>query len=317
MRHRVIAAGLVLALAALSFTSPSAALPSAPTFPSVTVEVGPVAAVDVNRDSEVNISTNGTVNVTAPAFWSSQINIYFNVTVNNTYWPATISPMSATLTGSGEIPFTVNVTVPGRVSVDAGAEIFVDANVTVPPGIGRSFTDQTPIPILQYFGLSITSKTTTSPENFTAHSGSDAGFAIRLQNLGNGRDSFELSVSNLAELQARGISVNLPSPISVPAKVTVNVNGNISVPASVTAGNFTISIQGLSTGAVAKGETVAAFGEKAFTVVPPDDPGGNNSGDHNETGGKGFLSSFEATLAVAATAGAALLAAAWRRARRP
>src|SRR6476660_2084388 len=105
-----------------------AAIPAAIVVPAVHLEIGAVAPVDVDRDSDLVITTNGTVNITVPSFGNPTENVYFNVTVNNTYWPATITPDRATLTGSGEVAFTVNVTVPGRVAVDAGAEIWVDAN---------------------------------------------------------------------------------------------------------------------------------------------------------------------------------------------
>lgn len=320
MKPRAAMLVAFVVLGSLQAAGGAAALPAAPVFPQVLVSVAPVAPVDVNRDSEANITTNGTVNITVPAFVTVETHIYFNVTVNNTYWPATISPRSAVVTGSALIPFTVNVTVPGRVSVDAGAAIYVDANVSVAPGFGKSFTDETAIPIIQYFGLAMTPRTSTSAENFTVTAGADTGFSLRLQNLGNGRDSFELRVDNLADLQARGMTVTLPSPISVPAKVTVNVNGNITVPATLTTGNFTISVTGLSTGAAAKGDTVTASTAKLFAVVPPEPGGGNGGGGGgggNVTSGKGFLPGFEGPAAGLSLAGVAALAAAHRRIRRP
>jgi hypothetical protein len=291
--------------------------PVAPIIPQVLVTVNPVAAVDVDKDNETAVVATGTVNITLPPWATVSTHVYLNVTINNTYWPATIGPMTSALNGSGEVAFTVSVSVPGRAGIDANAVIAVQANVSVPPGFGKVFWGETTLPIQQYFGLEITPRTSTSNENFTAQAGKDTTFAIRLQNLGNGRDSFELRLNNLADLQSRGIAVYLPSPVSVAAKVTANVNGNVSVPASVTDGNFTLSIVALSTGAAAKGNTVSASAEKHFRATPPD-PGTSGGPPPTDTpAGKGFLPGFEGAAALVA-AGAVAVAAAWsRRLRRP
>ena len=187
-------------------------------------------------------------------------------------------------------------------------------------GVGRSWTATTPLPVLQYFGVAITPSTSSSPTNFTAPGGADTGFSFRIQNLGNGADSFEIRLENIGELQASGISVFIPTPVTVPSKVTANVNGNITIPATLTSGNFTLAIVALSTGAAAKGETLTTSGEKHMRVVPPEDGGngggGGGGGGGTDQNGSGFLPGASAAMAVAATAGAAVMAT-WRRLRRP
>jgi hypothetical protein len=318
MRARAYAMAAVVCLSAAALAAPLAsALPTLPVVPQVRVEIDDVAAVDVNRDTDTVIRVNGTVNVTVPPIVTVTTNVYLNVTVNNTYWLALIEPPSASFTGSGEFAYVVNVTVPGRVAVDAGAEVFVDANVSVAPGVGRSWTASTPIPIVQYYGVAVTPSTSSSPANFSAEGGAQTPFSLRVQNIGNGRDTFELRVDNLGELQAAGISVYLPSPVTVPAKVTANVNGNVSVPASLNSGNFTLAISAFSTGAAAKGETVTAAGAKTMRVVPPADGGGGGGpggGGNNTTKPGGFLPGPGAGVA-AVSVGVA--AACWRRLRRP
>ncbi len=313
VKRRFCALTLGILVSAMVVPVVASALPTAPVVPQVRVEVGPVAPVDVNRDTETIITTNGTVDITVPAWATIEMRVYFNVSVNRTFWPATISSMSAVLTGSGVVPFTVNVSVPGRAAVEAGAVIYVDANVSVPPGLGRSWGAETPIPIVQYFGLAITPSTSTSPSNFSAPSGTETVFSVRIQNLGNGGDSFELQVENLAELQASGISVFLPSPVTIAAKVTAIVNGNLSLPASLLEGNFTLSIRALSTGAAARGEAVSTEGAKRFTVTLPEEPDGG--GTPSPQSGNGALPAFDAAATLAAAAGAAVLAV--RRVRRP
>jgi methionine-rich copper-binding protein CopC len=312
------AAALVLVLfLAISAASPlSGGLPPPPVVPQVRVELESVPPVDVDRDAEAVITGNGTVNVTVPSWFTNEIRVYFNVSVNNTFWFATIDPPSASFTGSHEVPFQVNVTVPGRVTVSAGAEIFVDANVSV-SGVGKSWTASTPIPIAQYFGVAITPWTSSSAVNFSAHAGGETPFAFRIQNLGNGPDSFDLHVDNIAELQAAGVSVYMPTPVNVPAKVTANVNGNVSVPASLTTGNYTLSFSALSSGAAAKGVSVTSAGAKRIQMLPPDETGGGGgSTQNNTTKPKGFLPGPDAAAAVSATAAAAALVS-WRRLRRP
>jgi hypothetical protein len=317
MKAKLVGLAVVLLLGATAAVPVAGAAPSPPVVPQVRVTVNPVAAVDVDKDNETAVVANGTVNVTLPSWATVGTHIYLNVTINNSYWPATISPMTSSLNGSGDVPFTVSVSVPGRSAVDANAVISVQANVSVPPGFGKLFWGETALPVLQYFGLDITPRTSTSNENFTAQAGKDTPFAFRLQNLGNGRDSFELHLDNLAELQSRGISVYLPSPVSVAAKVTANVNGNVSVPTSVTEGNFTLSIVALSTGAAAEGLTVAASALKHFSATPPDQGTSTGPPPAVTPSGKGFLPGFEGAAAVGAT-GIAAVAAVWaRRLRRP
>jgi len=315
---RLAAVALIALLAAGAAAPAGSALPAAPTLPQVRVQIEPVPAVDVDRDAEAVTTANGTVNVSVPAAYGGDVFVYFNVTVNNTYWFATIDPPSATFKGSTEVHYKVNVTIPGRVSIDVGAEIFVEANVSLPPGIGKVWSASAPIPIVQYFGVALTPYTSSSAANFTAHAGADTGFAFRIQNLGNGRDSFDLHVDNIAELQAAGISVYLPSPVQVPAKVTANVNGNVTVPTSLTAGNFTLSISALSSGAAAKGVSVTSAGAKKIMVLPPDTTGGDGggTGQNNTTKPKAFLPGPGAAAAVGATAVAAALVSR-RRLKRP
>ena len=98
--------GVGVLLAAAMFLVPAAAcsaaaLPPAPVIPQVRVEIDTVPAVDVNRDEETLVTVNGTVNVTAPPCCQVATNVYLNVTINNTFWFATIDPPSASFTGSG------------------------------------------------------------------------------------------------------------------------------------------------------------------------------------------------------------------------
>jgi len=298
------------------------ALPAAPAPPTVVgrVELDPLAPVEVNKDTDSLVATNGTVNVTIPGGFTVETRINLTAQVNNTDWFTTVEPSTATLTGSGEFPFKVNVTVPGRVASDAGAELFVAANITVigvPPLVSRIYTASTPVPVVQYFALSIQGVTPSSPENFTAEAGNQTAFSIRLQNLGNGRDSFELTVDNLAELQGQGIGVSLPSPVSVAKGGVVQINGNVSLPASLTSGNFTLTILGLSTGAASKGQTVTASAQKYFRAQAPPDGGGGPGPNGGPAAGKGFLPGPEPALVLLAVGLVAGAGARRRRTRRP
>ncbi len=309
---------LVLALVS---PGPAAASPSAPPAPTVVgrLEIAPIAPVDVNKDALSLVTTNGTVNVTIPGGFTVETRINLTVQVNDTDWSATISPTTMSLTGSGQFPFAVNVSVPGRVATDAPAEVFVAANISVvgfPPAVSRVYTASTPVPIVQYFGLALMAVTPSSPENFTAEAGNQTAFSIRLQNLGNGRDSFELSVDNLAQLQGQGIGVSLPSPVSVAKGGLVQINGNVSLPAALTSGNFSLTILGLSTGAASKGESVTGSAAKFFHAQPPPEDGGGGGGRGGGTpAGKGFLPGPEPGLVLIAVGAAAALVA--RRSRRP
>lgn len=306
-------------LAAIPFAA--SGLPSAPLPPTVIgrLEISPIAPVGVNKDNETLVTTNGTMNVTIPGALTVETRVNLTVQVNNTDWFATISPTTISLTGSGQFPFTVNVSVPGRVATDGGAEVFVAANISIvgfPPAVSRVYMESTPVPIIQYFGVALMAITPSSPENFTAQAGNQTAFSIRLQNLGNGRDSFELTMDNLAQLQGQGIGVSLPTPVSVAKGGVVQVNGNVSLPATVTSGNFSLTVLALSTGGASKGQSVTASASKFFHAQPPADNGGGQGGpDGGAPPGKGFLPGPEPGLVlVALGAGAALVS---RRLRRP
>jgi hypothetical protein len=316
MKLRATSAVLAAFLAAaLAFGAHALAAPQAPPFPQVVIKIAAVPAVNVETDSEVSITTNGTVNVTLASF--VEVNVYLNVSITNTYWAATITPMKGVLMGSGEIPFTVNVTVPGRSTLDSNAQIRVEANVSA-YGVGRIFTNETAIPIKQYYGVALTASTQASPEKFDATAGAETSFAFRLQNMGNGHDTFDIRIPNLGDLQSRGISVDVPSPVTnVGVRVTVNVNGRISLPANIALDNYTIELQAVSTGAVAAGGSVEATTAKIARVVPPApvENGGGTGNNTTDGAPKPFLPGFEGPTLAGALAVAAMVAG--RRPRRP
>lgn len=303
---------VALLAGAAAFGGPAQAAPSAPPFPQVSIKITSVSPVNVETDADVIITTNGSVNLTLPS--SFEVTVYLNVTITTTYWDASITPMQATVTGSGEIPFTVTVSVPGRSSAQANAQIQVDANVSA-YGVGRTFSNSTDVPIKQYYGVELTSSTGNSPETFEATTGADTAFAFQLQNIGNGRDSFEIRVANLADLQSRGIAVDVPTPVAnVAEKLKVNVNARISLPFTAALDNYTIEIQAVSTGAVSTGGSVMDSTAKTARAVPPL-PGNNGTDPNNTTKPPtGFLPGFDVIVTAAAVGFAA---AAWRRFRPP
>lgn len=317
VRRRFIpAATLVLLMLAAALPQAQGA-PFAPTFPAVYVNITPLEPVDVSADGEQNITANGTVSVTLFSFVETRVNL--TAEVHDTFWSAEIAPISVTLTGSGTIPFTVNITVPGHAPAGTATVLFVNANVsTTNYPVGRDFDNQTPIPILQYYGVALTAATPSSPERFDAAAAAETSFAFRLQNTGNGADSFEISVLNLAELQASGISVDIPSPVSGVGKgVTVIQSGKVTLPPSVALQDFPLQIQASSAGALGKGLTATGATTKTIHAVAALPDGGNNGTGNNTTEPpKGFLPGMSVPLAVGAL-GVAAVAAAWRRLRPP
>ncbi|HEX9709871.1 MAG TPA: choice-of-anchor T family protein [Candidatus Thermoplasmatota archaeon] len=319
MRRTLLALGLAWALVALAL--PATAAPGPPV-PQVTVRLEDVPPVDVNRDSATEVVVNGTVNVTVPGF--VEVSVALNVSVLNTYWGAVITPTRANLTGSGDVPFTATVTVPPRAGAEDGAAVEVVANVSA-YGVGRDFLGQTPVPVIQFFALEVDPAVPKdSPATFSAEVGEETAFSFRLKNTGNGHDSFEVRVSNGAELQNLGITTELASPITnVGSGVTVVVSGTVDLPGGLDLADYPLAIEALSTGAVAEGMQAVAATQKlihATEAAPPPDPGpGPNPGDggsENRTDG-GFLAGPGAAGAAGALAAGALAAVAWRRARRP
>jgi hypothetical protein len=292
-----------------------------PPLPQVTVRLDTVEPVDVNHDGDTVVVVNGTVNITAPSF--VEVGVALNVSVLSLYWPAEVDPHRGNLTGSGDVPFTVTVSVPARAAADAAAVVQVVANVSA-YGIGRDFTGDTTIPIVQFYGVALEPAVPlTSPTTFDAQVGADTSFSFRLQNTGNGKDSFEVRVANAAELQNLGITTDLGSPITnVASGVKVVVTGSVHLPSTLALGDFQLNLEALSTGAVSDGSQAVASTQKVIHAVeapPGPDPGnGGNGGDGNGTGGPSEGSpGLGAVEAVAAVGAVALAAGAVRRVRRP
>jgi hypothetical protein len=290
---------------------------AAPAPPNAVVYIEKVPPVDVQGATNVSVTVNGTVNVTLFSFVNTEV--FLNVTILNTFWMAQISPASATLTGSGSIPYVVTVEVPGTASSDSNPLILVEANVSA-YGVGRTFSNQSAIPIKQYYGVELTATTSASPDTFNAHAGATSTFAFLLRNTGNGKDSFEVRVKNVADLQARGINANLPSPISrVGSGVQLVVSGNVTLPPSLDNGSFPLVVEAFSTGAATGSQAVSAETTKTITALPaqPTGPGTGNGAGNGSTNGTGNpIPGLPAAAAIAAMAVGAS-AAAWRRFKLP
>ncbi len=291
-----------------------------PPLPQVTVRLDEIPPVDVNHDGETVVVVNGTVNITAPSI--VEVSVALNVSVLATYWPSDVTPVRSNLTGSGDVPFTVTLSVPARVAAGNDATVQVVANVSA-YGIGRDFFGETAVPVVQFYGVTLDPAVpNSSPATFEAQVGKDTGFSFRLTNTGNGKDSFEVQVTNLAELQNMGVTVDLSSPVTnVASGVALAVSGTVHVPSSLATGDYPMSIQAISTGAVSDGTQAVATTQKVIrateaTSPPPPGGGGDGGASNNSTGG-GFLPAPGAVAAVAAVGGAAIVAAAWRRPKRP
>lgn len=317
---------LGLAMALLLTAAPAALSAAAPAPPQVTVRLDSIPPVDVDHDGDTVVTVNGTVNVTVPSF--VPVSIALNVSVPPGYWDAVVTPERGNLTGPGSIPFTVTVSIPSRVGSEDGAAVEVVANVSA-YGVGRDFTGQTDLPIVQFYDVWVDPAVPNSQgATFDATAGKDTAFSFRLKNTGNGHDSFEVRVSNLADLQAQGVTADLASPVSnVAAGVTVVVTGSVHLPATLAAGDYPLSIEAASTGAASDGKEATASAQKtmhALEAPPGPEPGGGGGGGggdggagNNTTQSGGFLPGAGAPEALAAVGAAAVAAAAWRRTRRP
>jgi hypothetical protein len=316
-----------LLAAALLLLAPAAATAAPiPPLPQVDVRLDEVPPVDVNKETSTDIVVNGSVNITGvPAVVA--VSVALNVSVLSSYWPATITPQRENLTGSGDVPFTVTVTVPPRAPADSATTLQVVANVSA-YGVGRDFTGDTPIPIVQFYNVELDPAVpNTQPARFDAQAGGETSFSFRLRNTGNGRDSFEVRVTNSAELQGLGITTDLSSPITgVASGVTVVVTGSVSLPATLALGDYGLALEALSTGAVSSGTQAVGTAQKTIHAIAADPGPGNGNGNGggggngNDTGEKpsgGFLPAPGAMAAVGALAAVAVACAVGRRPRRP
>jgi hypothetical protein len=293
--------------------------------PQVTVRLDEIEPVAVDRDTPTEVVVNGTVNITVPGF--VEVSVALNVSVLRTFWAAVIAPVRDDITGSGDIHFTATVTVPPRAGSEDDATLEVVANVSA-FGVGRDFVGTTAVPVVQFFAVEVDPVVPGSnPVVFDAQLGAETPFSFRLKNAGNGHDSYEVRISNLAELQGLGITADLSSPITnVGPGVVLAVSGSVSLPATLAVGDYTLAFEALSTGAVAEGEEAKASDQKTIHAVesdpgdPDPDPEDPDPGDNGTDGGGGeggLLPGPGGAGVFVAVAIAALALGAWRRARRP
>ncbi len=198
MRATPLTLILILLLAVLPLAiSSSLAEPGLPTL-SVTIE--PIGEVETDLMEYVQVQATANVSVS-----NFPLGALVNVTATAGTWMVTVTPSSFEVPqGSTEHNETVsiNIEIPPRASADRDMELRVFANTTTTQGIEYSDMAFTNISVKQYYGLKLSQNGT-----MVVHQGSNTTHRMRVSNMGNGIDDYNVTLTNQANITSKGLDV--------------------------------------------------------------------------------------------------------------
>ena len=145
---------------------------------------------------------NLTITVDMPSLLHMTVMVTLDVTTS-TGWNATISPRNLPFTQSGTILLNVTVTVPQATrSTDIG-NVVVSGLATYPGGT-KTATSSAQVTVQQYYRIMM-----ASDYNYQKTTGNKIELVLNIYNRGNGFDQFDILVTNIAAMEAKGMTVAL------------------------------------------------------------------------------------------------------------
>ena len=165
-------------------------------------------------------------------------------------WEARCDPAVFTITGSANTSFKALVTVPAGTSSTMQHQVEIWANVSttgVPLSSGVAYALVSVWPV---FGLSLRTNTTT----LAVEAGKSVVWPFVLDNTGNGRDTFGLTVVNSGSFA--GWSVVSRTSVSVDAGKSINLNYTIKPPSDAKNQTVILQVKAFSRGASFQNITV-------------------------------------------------------------
>ncbi|UCH88319.1 MAG: hypothetical protein JSV49_08625 [Thermoplasmata archaeon] len=203
---------------------------------------------DVRPGEDNSVVFPGTVTAQLAAGGAVQDVVVTLVGSTDLNWPVTINPPKVQMEPGTEVPFTATVTVPEETSSSILGTLSVSGTAQAFPGAGAYRVEPIygTIKIEQYYGLSLMCD---EPDK-KGHPGTQVGYDLGIENQGNGKDTFEVQVTNKDQLLQRDISVSLSqSLIEIEEKTTENITVSVNIPSSQTSiSNYDINIEAKSLG---------------------------------------------------------------------
>jgi hypothetical protein len=212
---------------------PAAALPTAPTPPTCTVNMNTSSAIaKPTSTSSATVVFQGSIDVNL-GFISGSRTVQILAEVFPDHWAASIDPATREVTGVANIPFNVSVGVPAAELSTTSGRVVVTATYQYVTGVDDPSvlcSNQGNIQVGQYYAVNTDAldpriKVRTGPTGETAQ--------VLVHNLGNGRDTFRVELENRAELEAVGIITSLPASATLTADQQTNITFSINASSGV------------------------------------------------------------------------------------
>ena len=205
--------------------------------------VGVTVTTDIIPDSqEVDVSPGSTGAVLFSGYCNGTSIMGGDITVSlmasvTPVGSAAVSPSSFTLTSSHPSQsLSISVVVPLYTPSNEEITVTITGTYGHWTGGGSVESSQATITVLQYYRM--TNYCETPYKNTTQ--GENVNYNLKIENLGNGNDTFALSISNLDELESKNVTINFDSDfIDIPIKqnrtaiLKVNTSKNTPVGLSI------------------------------------------------------------------------------------
>jgi hypothetical protein len=153
--------------------------------------------INATTDTAGSGTYYGNLTVNKPPLLPVQVQLDASV---STGWPVTASPQSFDFTTSGTEAFTITVVVPQGSSISSMGRLTVTALATWAGGSSTSTASGT-VFVCQYYGATAETDPGKGTENPTK-------FDLKVFNMGNGLDTFDVSIANKSKEEGRGFSFN-------------------------------------------------------------------------------------------------------------
>jgi hypothetical protein len=230
---------LIVTLAPLFFAPAASALP---TPPNCVVTVDSIAkTAHVSNTLGDTLDFSGAINVTTGSSSPRSLNIVANMSND---WASTINPSNANISDGAMVRFNASVAVPVGAAASARATFTIGGGFEAVPGFKGSLVTcagTAQINVAQYYAVLADSQQLRV--NVSAGPTGQVASVIA-QNLGNGKDTFSLDISEADKLllQDEGLYSNLPLRVTVEAGAQTNITFSINATDSAQPGNWPFNV---------------------------------------------------------------------------
>ncbi len=237
LRFSLAVLALGVAAAALA-GAPASALP---TPPSCTVQLDTATQTShITSTLGEILEFTGAVNVTTGTTSPRTLNIIATVTPSE--WGAQVSPTTENISDGETVRFNASVAVPPAALSNTRASLTISANFLAVPGVPGSKIecgDTATISVAQYYRVDID---TTKPRISLNVGPTGVEASVIVHNLGNGRDTFTLSLEDPLYLNDVSLHTNLPRRITLEADAETTMTFAINATGDAKPGTYDVAV---------------------------------------------------------------------------